>query len=658
MPTPTESVFADIRKVVQDYATLPDKFLAIDTETTGTRLHHGHKPFAVSACNQDGTTFFWRCPVNPSTREPQWKKKQLEEIEALILSYDYFVFHHAKFDIRALSKIKGLEKVNEHLTANRWSGVRDTLLYSHVMDSQEKHGLKALAVKYLDFPADDEEALQKAVVAARRSHKKSGYVPAVDHKGKGVVEWDYWLAGSELDTYSVKDAERTALLFAMYVNLVSEESATQDREQNSAWNVAREHLLQPDVYDMENVGIRLRKTTSLNKLQDLKVKSEYHDKKVVEIAAREGFKEFNSNSSVQLKKILYDKWNLPVPHYTKPSKATTPPSPSTDADALEILSYRSPQKKQKDFCNHLLESRSFSTSVKYLDEYCREAIPEGTHKDGTVIFGLHSNAKQVGTASTRFAMSDPNEQNVSTDEEIAMRECFGPRPDSYWLDGDFNNLEMRILAWDSGEKRLIKLFEEGGSYHLLIAEILFGPMKKWPGYNKDDWKKSPEYKQTKNGNFARGYGAGQTTTDKTYRLDGAYEKLKHEFKQWTAHNERMIKHAEEHGYVETLFGYKLTVDPRRAFTTALNYRIQGTAGCVMKYAMMGFNKLNTGGQTVLTVHDQLLTEWKKGTNINRSASLMQKAMEAPGKMIGIPLPVEINYVPVQWNKPQPLPKTA
>jgi len=85
------------------------------------------------------------------------------------------------------------------------------------------------------------------------------------------------------------------------------------------------------------------------------------------------------------------------------------------------------------------------------------------------------------------------------------------------------------------------MFQRGESYHMLIAEILHGPKETWVNVLDGKYKDSPEYKTTKNGNFARGYGAGEAKVDATYGVPGAYQKLKNEFKAWADFNREKIK---------------------------------------------------------------------------------------------------------------------
>lgn len=631
-----EPVLAEIRKATSRYATLPDKFLAIDTETTGVNLFHGDKPFAVSTCDQDGNTNFWRCAVDPATRNPLWKKSQLREMSAYLKQFDVRVFHNAKFDIRGLASI-GCPVVTN------WGHVRDTMIYSHVLDSQESHGLKPLAAKYLGIPDDDLTDLKKAVISARRQLTKENYP-----KGE-EVEADYWLAGPELEEYAVNDARRTALLYAMYVNAIKQEGNKRAKENlfakkgylaelSPAWQVAREHALLSKVYAMESEGLRVNKSLIVSKRRAFAAKGDEHAKKSTAIAVRAGMpKDFNPGSSKQLQVLLFDKWKL------QSVKATKSGAESTDAESLErLLDSCSRETTAGKFLQSLLDGRSYLKACSALDEYERLAICY-EH-----VYKLHPSFNQTGTHTTRFSSSNPNAQNVSTDKEFSLREVFGPSPGTFWIDADYSNLEMRLFAYAANEKKLIAAFERGETAHLPIAEELYGPREKWKGLNRDDWTKSPEYKKTKNGNFSLIYGAGAPRADKTYGVPGAYNRIRTRFARLSEFMQETINKAKDQGYVETMFGYRLHVPPDRAYA-AVNYLIQGTAGCAMKYAMLVFDSLTESGKMLATVHDELVTEWPKSVLPHMAANITKTAMEAPGKLIGIPLPVDPDLIEKCWT---------
>ena len=190
-------------------------YLALDTETTGVDLWHGCKPFFVSLSwmqNRDlAMTDFYEWDVDPFTREPEIPAKDIAKLRQQIdrlpgaLSEPVgrnsttrqhpgrIVMHNAKFDVRALSLL-GAEVP--------WDQVDDTLTASHCLRSDESHGLKDLALKYLDISDNDEKALKEATVEARRIGKQLGFDiarpqhphwPSIKSVREGWWVFDTWL---------------------------------------------------------------------------------------------------------------------------------------------------------------------------------------------------------------------------------------------------------------------------------------------------------------------------------------------------------------------------------------------------------------------------------------------------------------------------------
>jgi len=619
------SYFRELTHREDYYSHVPTRYLVVDTETTGTKLFQGCQAFAVSAVDHNGACFYWRFKVNAKTRNVIVDRPTIKKIDEVVSSYSHHVFHHGKFDVRALQTIGiDLTKLKDF-----WLGFRDTLLYSHVCDSTEDHGLKALCKKYLNVSDDDEKALHAAVIKARRATKKAGNSTAEK------VQEDYFLAGDELDKYALCDVvDRTEPLFRMYVDVV--------RSEKLAYQVAREHALVPLVFDMESKGLRIRtKTLELERKRYERLAME-EGAKALKIAVSSGMpKDFNPRSSQQLQTLLFDKYKLPV------GKSTASGANSTDAETLkELLENCGEESKAGKFLSSLLLSRKSYKACDYLTEYqslCVNGI-------------IHPSFNQTGTNTTRFSSSDPNAQNVSTKSDMPLRIVFGPRLDHYWIDADYDNLEMRLFAYACGEEELIKAFESGESVHRVIAEELNGPISTWKELNKDDWKKSPEYKRTKNGNFALIYGAGISRADATYGVSGAFDRIRKRFKKLASFMQTTIDKAKANGYVETMFGYRLSVPQDRAYA-ALNYFIQGSAGCVMKYAMLAFDEdadiKTLGGNMVATVHDELISEFKHEDEEQQliAVNAVKRTMESPGVRLGIPLTVSPSIIFKDWTKP-------
>ena len=142
-----------------------EPYIAVDTECTGLNFAHGDSPFAVVACTSTGDIYFWEWDVDPITRTVYWSKKDIKEIEKLVIKYRQIVFHNAKFDLQALIKL-GL-----HLPLSR---IEDTILAHHVLDNSEPHNLDFLADEYLNTNPLEKD-LKEETIRARAKGKRKGW---------------------------------------------------------------------------------------------------------------------------------------------------------------------------------------------------------------------------------------------------------------------------------------------------------------------------------------------------------------------------------------------------------------------------------------------------------------------------------------------------
>ncbi len=159
---------------------------------------------------------------------------------------------------------------------------------------------------------------------------------------------------------------------------------------------------------------------------------------------------------------------------------------------------------------------------------------------------------------------------------VSLRSVFGPAPGRVWYALDYENIELRIPAYESGEKEFIALFERPddppyfGSYHLLICHVLhpklFEACKDGNEFKDADHYKSTWYQWTKNGNFAVLYGAVEEsgTADRAYHLEGAQGMIKARFRNMTALNDKWVRFAEKYGYYR----------PCRSITTRRALRVK------------------------------------------------------------------------------------
>lgn len=266
-----------------------------------------------------------------------------------------------------------------------------------------------------------------------------------------------------------------------------------------------------------------------------------------------------------------------------------------------------------------------------------------------------------------------------------LRYIFGPVPGREWWCLDYENIELRIPAYEAGEREMIELFERPdappyfGSHHLLVAHKLHRQLfeacrdgKEFKARYKATW-----YQWVKNGNFAVQYGAQQATADRAYHLDGAYEIVREAFSRMAELNDKWVAFANKHGYVETL--PDKTVDPVRGYpvqctrsewgkispTVPLNYHVQSTAMWCTSKAMTriaptlaDWRRGGFDAFIALQVHDELVLDFPAGGARNLPKVRTVKAlMEESGDDIGVPLKVSVSYHPNNWGEAVDLAKT-
>lgn len=440
---------------------------------------------------------------------------------------------------------------------------------------------------------------------------------------------------------------------------------------------------------MQQTGVSLLPEELKSETKRYQVESTKNSAKSISLTSNP---KLNLESPLQLQGVIYDEFKLPVIAKTKPSKSYPKGQPKTDADTLEKLqgmlsetTFGScpDQKAASDFITHLLLSKRNAKSAGYLESYAdwstdenqddlstngRTAPPNIPRKKATSSNRrpvkrpfhspssnarfhdhprLHANYNITGTKFTRQSSSQPNLTNVGTgkeeesfDEEgsfmdYQLRKVFGPRQGRVWLARDYSNIELRIWAYDCGNKELIAAFENNVSIHLLIFREL------WPQFKDltdDEAKERPEYKWTKNGDFSILYGASPSKADNTYKISGAYNRISARFPEVRTYTQSLHHQVATRGFVETLTGYRLYI-PRGEPHKAVSGRVQGTAGSIIGRSMIDtYDYLQDyESNLIIQVHDELVFDIPIH-ELDEVSPQLQYHMEKQGERISIPLP--------------------
>jgi DNA polymerase-1 len=347
--------------------------------------------------------------------------------------------------------------------------------------------------------------------------------------------------------------------------------------------------------DMEREGIRVQADELKVYGEQLVTKIDELEKRIYEAAGEQ----FNINSPKQLGVILFEKMNLPHGKKTKTGY-------STAADVLEKLAMEYP------IVADILEYRQM-TKLKstYADGLANYISPDGR---------IHGKFHQTITATGRISSTDPNLQNIPIRMELGrmIRKVFVPEDGYVFLDADYSQIELRVLAHLSGDEMLIQAYQEAQDIHTMTASQVFhvAPEEVTPLLRRN----------AKAVNFGIVYGISSfgLSQDLSITRKEAQEYIEQYFKTYPGIKtflDTTVEDAKKNGYVTTMFGRRRPMPElkssnfmQRSFgeRVAMNAPIQGTAADIIKIAMNRVNdwlrSRNMKSRLILQVHDELLVE--------------------------------------------------
>ena len=380
--------------------------------------------------------------------------------------------------------------------------------------------------------------------------------------------------------------------------------------------------------NMQWNGMYVDKTELEQFGKELTDKLEVITKIIYEMAGEE----FNINSTKQLGEILFEKMKLPVVKKTKSGY-------STDVDVLEKL------KKEDPIIEQILEYRQLmklnSTYVEGLKQYIN---PETKR--------IHSFFHQTITATGRISSTEPNLQNIPTRFELGkrVRKVFKPQEGCVYIDADYSQIELRVLASISEDSHMIEAFKEGQDIHKQAASKVF----KTP----IDEVTKEQRSNAKAVNFGIVYGISDFGLGEQLGIGRKQAKkyIDEYLTQYSGINQFMdnIKEeAKEKGYVKTLFNRRRYIPELKSNNymvrqfgarAAMNTPIQGTAADIMKIAMLKvFKEIEKRGlksKIVLQVHDEMMLEVPIEEQ-QEIQEIMKKCMESAADL-KVPLVAEIS----------------
>ncbi len=376
--------------------------------------------------------------------------------------------------------------------------------------------------------------------------------------------------------------------------------------------------LMPIIDEMHTVGVKID-TAYLKKLS---VKYHKELEKLEESIWKAAGEKFNINSPKQLSVILFDKLGLVI----KNQKKTAGGAKSTKESELEKL------KEEHPIIGDILKHRELQ---KLLSTYI-DSIPTLVAEDGR----LHATFLQNGAVTGRMASQNPGLQNIPIKTELGrnIRNAFIAEKGYSLLALDYSQIELRIAAFLSEDKKLISVFKEGRDIHTAVASEVFGvPL---------EMVDKEMRRQAKVINFGILYGMGVNALRANLGTDRATAQTFYNeyFKNYSGlawYLDKVKADVARVGYTETFFGRRryfpgikssLPFIKAMAERMAINAPIQGTEADIVKLAMIKAdeyikkNKLENDVRLLLQVHDELVYEVKKGSE-EKVALAIKKIME-------------------------------
>ena len=381
------------------------------------------------------------------------------------------------------------------------------------------------------------------------------------------------------------------------------------------------------LYHMEKNGVRVNSDALKEYGDQLAVHIQALEKEIYEEAGET----FNINSPKQLGVILFEKMQIPGGKKTKTGY-------STAADVLEKLAPDHP------IVSKILEYRQYAKlKSTYADGLAAYIGPDGR---------IHGKFNQTITATGRISSTEPNLQNIPVRTELGrmIRKVFVPEEGYVFVDSDYSQIELRVLAHCSGDAHLIEAYREARDIHRITASQVFHV----PFADVTDQQR----RNAKAVNFGIVYGISSfgLSQDLSITRKEAAKYIDDYFQTYPGIKtflDHAVQHAKDQGYAVTLFGRRRPVPElsssnfmQRSFgeRVAMNSPIQGTAADIIKIAMIGVDRrLKEEGlksRLVLQVHDELLIEAEQ-TEVETVKEILRQEMEQAASL-DVPLEIDMH----------------
>ncbi len=539
-------------------------------------------------------------------------------------------------------KMKTLEikenAIDELLSSAKANG---RLYFNAVFDGEEISVIYAVDENCLYRLSDKSEILKLGEALADKNIKKYTYNSKIIYSyylKKGIdlpdFSFDIMLAAYLLNP-SAKDYELTHLLAEMSVPTgeYDDENAAQtagfvvlcDKLHSELDRLGQLNLfdeiempLAKVLSSMEVLGIEVDRQGIESFNEKITAEIEKLQQRIYELAGVE----FNINSPKQLGEILFE-------HLKIPTKKKTKTGYSTNAEVLEGLA------DEYEIVRCILEYRTYA---KLKSTYC-DGLLSKISADGRI----HSSFNQTETRTGRISSTEPNLQNIPVRTELGreMRKFFVAKDGCTFVDADYSQIELRVLADIAGDSNMIDAFNSEVDIHTVTASQVFNmPVEMVTPLMRT---------RAKAVNFGIVYGIGAFSLGKDIGVpraeaDRYIKDYLHHYSGVDSYMKKIVEKAKKDGFVSTLFGRRRYLPELsssngmlRAFgeRVARNMPIQGTAADIIKIAMIRvYNRLkdeNMQSKLLLQVHDELIVEAPED-EAERAKLIVKEEMENAYRM--------------------------
>ena len=610
----------ELHKFLKNAIAHNNQWVAVDTETTGLYPRDGYVLGISMSYEKDHGAYISTDCVD----------EEAEKLFQELFDNKIVVFHNAKFDLAML----------EYHFGFKFPKFEDTMLLHYCLEEQPgTHGLKQLAMRFTPY-GDYEQPMHDWIDGYRKANRVL----------KADFTWDT-IPFEIMTHYAAMDAVVTLLVFSKLYPAV--------KKNEKLWGVYEEILIPACRFltDVQDIGVpfdrdRLSKSAILMQEDIDEAVRQLYEFDSVKTFERIKQKEFNPNSTVQLRELLFDFVGL------KPTGIKTGTGAhSTNAEVLSILA------KEHEIPNHILAIRKKS---KIKNTYLDKILPQ-LDRDDRLRTGFNIHSTTSGRLSSSGKM---NMQQIPRDNPI-VKGCIRAKPGNKIVAMDLTTAEVYVAAVLSKDENLMNIFREGGNFHSSIAKLVYNL-----NCGVDDVIEyfPTERQAAKAVTFGIMYGAGaakiseQVTKDsgKYFSKTEAQEVIDDYFTQFNKLRlwiDRSSKFIRDNGFIYSHFGRKRRLpnvqsDNRgiasHEVRSGLNFLVQSIASDInLLGAIDTHNRIKKLGyqdnmKIFALVHDSILAEVKEDKVAEYNVILQEevqknRGISIPGTPVGCDFDVHDDY---------------